>query len=378
MKNNNKFLHGFLVELIIFILIILFLKIDNVFYNLSIILSFIIALFLINKNKELSSNITDSFSQFNREITIMGGVLVILLPIFFYNNDYIIHILIFAWIYVIAALGLNFQIGSIGMANFAQSTFLGLGAYSSAILCTRYGFSFWHGLVLSIIVTVFFGLILGYLCLNTKTKSFYLSLVTIAFCYITYLVVHNMQYTGGPNGISEIPKVSIFGIIFKNSLSYYYLVIAFVALSVFIAWRFYNSWLGLVWNAIREDEIASQCYGINITFNKLLAFVFGSIFAGIAGVLYAHFIGFISPEIMTFSVGLLFVSMVILGGLDNVFGVIVGAMLLIIVPEKFRVFKDFRIMSYGVVLILMILFRQRGLFPFKPRKYKISRRSNNE
>jgi branched-chain amino acid transport system permease protein len=195
-------------------------------------------------------------------------------------------------------------------------------------------------------------------------------------------MIHNMGWTGGPDGIAGIMKPKVFGFSLARSvkimgttlpggLFYYFFVLVFVFAAIVLAKRFHYSWMGLAWNALREDEISSKCYGINITINKLYAFIFGSIFAGVSGVLYAHFVGFVSPENMTFHVGLLFVSMVILGGMDNVFGVVIGAALLVIIPEKFRAFQDFRLLFYGAILILMLLFRPQGLIPFKVRSYRL-------
>ena len=378
MRKKAMLLQALGAELVVFGLLFLFIKIESLNTSLLFLVCATLAGVLLARSKRLAEALGRAFSQARGATFAFSLLLVVILPWLFLRNAYILHILIFSLIYIIAALGLNFQLGSLGMVNFAQSTFFGLGAYASALLTTRLGLPFGIGVLGGMVVTAFFGLLLGYPSL--KTKSFYLSLVTIAFCYIAFLMVHNMQWTGGPDGVSGILKPKLFGfslarsmrlggIVLPGSLFYYYFVLVFVLAASLVAWRCHNSWLGLAWNAIREDEIASRCYGIDITVNKLLAFLFGSVFAGVSGSLYAHFVGFVSPENMSFSIGLLMVSMVILGGMDNIFGVIVGAVLLVLIPEKFRAFQDFRLLFYGLILIVMLLFRQQGLFPFRPRKY---------
>ena len=271
-----------------------------------------------------------------------------------------------------------FRSGSLGIVNFSQGALFGLGAYTSALLATKLGLNFWITLPAGIIVAGIFGFILGLPSL--KTKEYHLSLVTIAFAYVSYLLILNMKWTGGPDGIVGIPKPRLLGLSLARPLAigsitipgvmlYYFLVLLFLLIAIIIALRLHNSWVGLTWNAIRDDEIASRCYGINLTTYKLLCFIIGSMFAGASGVLYAHFAGFFSTESMAFSIGLLMVCMVILGGMDNIWGGLIGAILLVVIPEKFRAFQDFRLLFYGIILVVMLLFRPQGLFPNKTRKH---------
>ena len=214
------------------------------------------------------------------------------------------------------------------------------------------------------------------------TREYHLSLVTIAFAYISYLLVLNMDWTGGPDGVPGIPKPQLFGLVvgkdllvggikLPGAMIYYYFTLFFVGLGLFISNRLRYSWAGLVWNAVRDDEIACKCFGMNLNKAKLQVFVIGSMYAGASGVLLAHFLSFFSTENMSFAIGLIFVCMVILGGMDNLLGVVAGAMLLVLIPEKFRAFQDFRLLFYGVVLVSMLLFRPQGLLPNKSRDYKL-------
>ncbi|HHV72093.1 MAG TPA: branched-chain amino acid ABC transporter permease, partial [Clostridia bacterium] len=138
-----------------------------------------------------------------------------------------------------------------------------------------------------------------------------------------------------------------------------------------IAYRVSSSLVGLSWNAMREDSIAAQCYGVNLTKNKLWAFALGASFGGIAGAVYANMIGFISPENFTYTQSTLILSMIILGGIDSIPGVALGAILLTIIPEKFRAFEDYRMLFYGVIIVFMLLFKPDGIIPAKSRKYSL-------
>ncbi len=384
MKKYSNALYPILFEIAIFLIFIAFLEIENLILNLVFLLIITIAIYFLFTKTKINEKL--KLAGKSKGATLFPLILLtLIIPFFFLENIYVVHVLTLALIFAIAVLGLNFQIGSAGMVNFAQGTLMGIGAYTSALLCTHFGVSFWIGLLAAIIVSAFFGLILGLPTL--KTKEYHLSLVTIAFAYVGYLLILNMSWTGGPDGIAGIPKPKIFGFSLINSLKiggifisgtilYYYLVLIFLGVAIILARRIHYSWLGITWNAIRDDDIAAQCYGIKPTPYKLLSFVLGSIFAGVAGVLYAHFVGFISTESMAFSVDLLLVGMVILGGMDNIYGVMIGAFLLVLIPEKFRSFEDFRLLFYGIVLVLMLIFRPQGLFPKRVRIYSIERGKN--
>jgi branched-chain amino acid transport system permease protein len=299
-------------------------------------------------------------------------------PLAFHNSPYIIHIFVMAGIYAILALGLNFQLGSTGVVNLATAATYGIGAYTSAILSVRYGLPVWPGVLIGGSVAALFGLILGFPCM--RTKDYYLSLVTIAFGLIIYLLLNNLSWTGGPNGIPNIPPLSIGSHSFKDPIqvpglqlpfqaNYYYLVMALLAFAMFVAYRLHHSGTGLTWNAIREDELAARCQGIDVTRYKILAFCIDAFFGGVCGTVYAHYIGFISPDNFHFAVSIIVVTMVIFGGLDNVAGVILGAFLLTVIPEKFRAFQDYRLVLNGAIVIALLVFRPQGLLPQKLRNY---------
>ena len=387
MNKKNSIIPALGLELIAFTALVLFMKIENLWISLAIAALAVVLGFVTARNDGLREKITGSLADNDKAALAAGGLLMLAMPLFFLSNPYVIHIFTLAWIYVLATMGLNMQTGSVGMVNFAQGALFGIGAYTSGLLAANLGVSFWIGMPAGILMAGAWGLILGLPTL--KTREYHLSLVTIAFAYISYLVILNMRWTGGPNGIPGIPKPWLFGLNLTQGLTigglripgtvfYYYLTIIFIALGLLVARRINYSWLGLAWNAVREDEIACKCYGININHAKLWSFVIGSMYAGASGVLYAHFIGFMSTESMAFSVGLVFVCMVILGGMDNVYGIIAGTILLVLIPEKFRSFQDFRLLFYGLILIAMLLFRPQGLFPAQIRRYAGLKGGGNE
>lgn len=367
------------VELIFFVLFAAFMLTDQFGKTLAFIIFFILLGILFRKWGKLNQAIVGLFKEMK---TLAIGVfvcMILLLPFVFQTSPYLIHICVMAGLYAILALGLNFQLGSTNVVNFATAASYGIGAYASALLAVHYHIPFWLGIFIGGSAASLFGLLLGIPCM--KTKDYYLSLVTIAFGLIVYILLINFSWTGGPNGVPNVPPPSILGHSFRDTISlfgfdlpfqsnYYYLIFILVGGALFVAYRLHHSRVGLTWNAIREDEIAARCQGIDVTGYKILAFCIDAFFGGVTGTVYAHYIGFISPENFAFIVSVVVVTMVILGGMDNVFGVIIGAIFLTILPEKFRAFEDFRLLIYGVIVVTMLMFRPQGIFPQKLRTYQ--------
>lgn len=187
--------------------------------------------------------------------------------------------------------------------------------------------------------------------------------------------------TGGANGLIDIPSPQLFGFDFGTVTdlgfmtllyqgNFYYLCLAALLLTTVIIYRMSNSLFGMALNAMREDQLAAQCYGMNLTHYKLLAFGLGAFFGGIAGGLYATMINFIAPENFSYSLSVIIISMIILGRLDSIPGALTGAFFLTVFPEKFRAFEDYRVMFYGIIIVLCLLFMREGLLPFKRRIFQ--------
>jgi branched-chain amino acid transport system permease protein len=378
-KSIGKAILLIAVEVIFFVLFVAFMLTDKLGKTIAFIIFFIFLGMLFMKWKKLNHAVIELFEEMKILAAAVFILMLFTLPFIFIKSPYLIHICVMAGLYAILALGLNFQLGSTNVVNFATAASYGIGAYTSALLAVHYHVPFWIGIFIGGSVASLFGLLLGIPCM--KTKDYYLSLVTIAFGLIVYILLINFSWTGGPNGIPNIPPPSLLGHSFREPLSlfgsdlpfqsnYFYLIFVFVIGALFIAYRLHHSRVGLTWNAIREDEIAARCQGIDVTWYKILAFCIDAFFGGVTGTVYAHYIGFISPENFAFIVSVVVVTMVILGGMDNIFGVIIGAVLLTILPEKFRAFEDFRLLIYGVIVVTMLMFRPQGIFPQKLRVYR--------
>jgi branched-chain amino acid transport system permease protein len=275
--------------------------------------------------------------------------------------DYFLDVAILAGIYIILALGLNVVVGFTGLLNLGFVAFYAFGAYSYALLNTRFGLGFWSALPFSVGLSAIAGFLLAIPAL--RLRGDYLAIVTLGFGEITRLILNNWdRLTMGPNGISGISAPAIFSLSLGKLSYFYYLVLFFVLISFFITKRVYSSKIGRAWVAIREDEIASSIMGINTTMYKLYAFAFGAFWAGLAGAVFAGKMQFVSPESFTFMESVLILCMVIIGGLGSIPGVILGAFILVLLPEMLREIQLYRMLALGAGLVLLMVFRPQGLF----------------
>ncbi len=327
----------------------------------------------------LVSNLSQSFSKYKRLTYTIFAIFIILLPFLLRSSPYLIHICIMSCLYIIMAISLNFCLGSTNMTHFAASAFFGMGAYSSALLSIHFHTTFWINIVIVSALTGIFGILLSIPII--KTKTYYLALISMAIGLIFYQFITTVKFTGGPAGLSGIPRPSLFGYeflkgptLFGMSLpfqtNYFYVIFIFTILTLILAHRIKMSWLGLMFNFVREDEIATACQGIEASVPKIFAFCLNAILTGFAGTFYAHYITYVGPPDADIMISVVLVIIVILGGMDNLMGVAFAAVLLTILPEKFRAFQDYRLLVYGIIVLLMLLFRPSGLFPMKLRVFK--------
>jgi branched-chain amino acid transport system permease protein len=295
-----------------------------------------------------------------RSPLVLSLFIVLLIVIPFFQNDYYRDVLTLTAMYAVLALGLNLVVGQTGLLNLGYVAFYAIGAYTYAILSTRFGLPFWPGLVAGAASAAFMALLIGLSTL--KLRGDYFAIVTLGLGEITRIVLNNSDsVTGGPNGISRINRPSLFGYVFSKPLDYYYLILVIAIITVFAMNRLMVSRIGRAWVAIREDEIAAEAMGINTFRLKLLAFVIASAWAGMTGVFFAAKMAFVSPESFTFFESVMILCMVVLGGMGSIPGIILGAFLLITLPEVFRDFADYRMLGFGVALVLMMIFRPQGL-----------------
>jgi ABC-type branched-subunit amino acid transport system permease subunit len=340
---------------------------------------FAAALVAFERRPNLEDAIASAFRTQSGFAILLGVVLVALFPFALEKNTYALHLCVVAQLYAVLALALNFQLGSANIPNFATGASYGIGAYASALLALNFDVSFWIALPAAAVVATVFGFLLG--VPSMRTRDSYLALVTIAFGVVINQLLNTLDFTGGPNGLVGIPAPEIFGHSFTSPLvvlgyklppqaNFYYLSSMLVLVAILFAERLHNSRVGLAWNALRADELAARCQGINTTWYKVLAFAVDAFLAGFAGTIYAFYVGFISPENFTFLVSVTIMTMVIAGGMDNILGVLVGAVLLTLLPEKLRAFSDYRILFFGVTVIGFLLIRPQGIFPKRLRRYE--------
>ncbi|MDO7786170.1 branched-chain amino acid ABC transporter permease [Desulforamulus aquiferis] len=263
-------------------------------------------------------------------------------------NDYYIQVLTMLGIYIIAALGLNLITGVTGQLSFGHAAFISIGAYTAAIFSLRLNMPFGVALIAGGLMAAFWGILLGYPTL--RLTGDYLGIATLGFGEIVRVVFLNMSITGGALGMAGIPRTTTLTI-----------VVILVALVVWAMYRIENSRFGRSLIAIREDEIAAEAMGVNITTSKITAFAIGSFLAGLSGGLYAHLLQYLNPSDFGFSKSFEFLTFIVLGGLGSIPGVILGTTILALAPEFLRFIADYRMMVYGLLMVIMMIVRPRGL-----------------
>ncbi|KAB3530035.1 branched-chain amino acid ABC transporter permease [Alkaliphilus serpentinus] len=295
-----------------------------------------------------------------RFINIGIALMVAIWPIVFINQPYVLRTSIIVLLYIVLALSLNIVLGFAGQLSIGHSAFYAIGAYVTALLTVNFQISFWIALPTSALIAALFGLLLGIPTL--RLKGDYLAITTIGFGEILRLVLINWtNLTRGPAGIPGIPFPKIFGFMINTNLRYYYLILVLVMFTIFVSYRLLNSRLGRGLIAVRDDEIAAEAMGIKSTYLKILAFVLGAAFAGIAGSFFATYIHYVNPDNFNYMESVLILCMVVLGGVGSIPGVILGATVLTIIPEALRDIATYRYAIYGILLILMMIIRPQGM-----------------
>ena len=275
------------------------------------------------------------------------------------HEPYMMYILNLAIINMIAVIGLNIVTGMAGQLNAGHVAFYGIGAYSSALLTLNLNLSFWMALPIAAIITSIFGIFLGIPSIRVGGK--YLALVTLGFGEIMRLVFLNSKITKGYSGLTNIPIPSFFGYRFSDANSYFYLVFCILIVCFFVSIKIRYSPLGRAFISINEDQLASESFGINSAMIKITAFCFAGLFGGLAGSLYAHMLKYVSPDGFIFEGSILFLTMVIVGGLGTIAGPLVGGALLTFLPEFLRMFGSFRLIFYGFFILFFVIVMPRGI-----------------
>lgn len=273
-------------------------------------------------------------------------------------DNYIVNVATQIIIQAIAAYGLNVIVGNAGQISLGQAAFVGIGAYSNAMLTTVGGLTFWQALPLSLIIVGAIGFLCGLPSLRVKED--FLAITTIGINFIVVAVFQYTPFFGGALGIGGIPSVYLFGIKLKT-MGFFFLCAASLAVVMAVCWFFARSWTGLSCFAVREDEAAASSMGISPMRAKLTAFVLGTVIAGLSGALYAHYMKFISADSFAFVFSVTLLSIVVAGGLGTFWGPLLGAFILGVMPEIFRPLVYYRMFLYAGTLLLMIRFMPGGL-----------------
>ncbi|MGI9303691.1 MAG: branched-chain amino acid ABC transporter permease [Gammaproteobacteria bacterium] len=296
---------------------------------------------------------------------------------YFYDDHFVLLMVGTVVLYIVAALGINVQFGYSGVLNFAGAAFFGVGCYTAAVLSV-------HTPIPHVLILLAGGgvaALIGALLIVPvlRTRGHYSAVITIAFTILfsTFLEVNDVL--GGPQGLA-VDSFQILGWDFNSGVtiggfetSFYlnYVIAGLVLLAIVftLVRRLERSWIGLNWDAVRLDETAAACFGLSITRWKVTAFTVGNFLAGMAGALYAMMIGFIAPQNFTFGDSLILVSIVLLGGIGNAWGVVLATVIIIVVPEKLQAIQEYRFLLFSAMVILVLLFRPTGLLPRPTRVY---------
>ena len=349
------------------------LVIERVPLFIGFLLAFALLVFFYQRTLSLKVRVTEALQDSRGTAITLLVLLLAAYPFILSKDPYLIHIGALSAIYVIMALGLNITLGFAGLLDIGFAVYFGAGAYTSAQLAIHFGTNFWLGLALGGLSASLFGFVVAWPAL--RVHDHYLGLVTLGYGLIMNLLARNLYFlTNGTDGVINIPPPSIGSYSFTQTLqlgllslpfqaNYYYLAVTLALITAFISYRLRESALGRSWDAIREDEVAARCSGVNTRGFKILAFSIGAFFGGVGGTVYAHMIGFISPENFSFLESMTILVMVVVGGAGNIMGVAIGAIVLVVLPERFREFEHLRLLLFGAALVLLMINRPEGLFP---------------
>jgi branched-chain amino acid transport system permease protein len=295
--------------------------------------------------------------------SVIGAIGIAALVFPFIGSSYEVSVMTSALMYVMLGLGLNIVVGLAGLLDLGYVAFYAVGAYGYALLNHHFGLGFWVCLPISAFLAAGLGILLGFPVL--RLRGDYLAIVTLGFGEIIRLILENWNaFSFGPSGIAGISKPWCFGLFLTPqaaNIYMYYIVIVLVLLTIFVVGRLANSRIGRAWMALREDEIACEAMGIDKTRTKLTAFALGATWAGMAGCIFAAKTGFINPASFTFMESAIILSIVVLGGMGSILGIILAALILIVLPEYLRAFSDLRMLIFGASMMLMMVFRPEGL-----------------
>lgn len=308
---------------------------------------------------------------YRRDMRWLGGFLVVLLlapPLL--GNNYYLTVLTMCCLNAMIAVGLSLLVGHAGQISLGHAGFYGLGAYTTAALSTTLGVPVGLSMLAGVGATSGVAALVGLPAL--KLKGHYLAMATLGFGVILSILFNEtVGVTGGPSGFTGIPRLSLFGVEFSSDLSVYYFILALLGLVIWVAFNILHSRVGRALRALHTSEKAAQAMGIDIARYKLFIFVVSAAFAGLAGVLYAHYLTFIAPASFGFLFSVQLIVMVVLGGMTSVPGTIAGAFFLTVLPEFLRAFENVEILLFGAILVLCMMYLPDGLAGGSSRLWRL-------
>ncbi len=318
-----------------------------------------------------------------QQLVRLGAMLVVLALLPLVLGTYMSEVLDQVGIFILMGLGLNIVVGFAGLLDLGYVGFFAIGAYVMGVLTSPelhfFNLSWWEAMPIADGETVLAGVLLGIPVL--KVRGDYLAIITLGFGEIIRLLALSdalKGFTGGPQGIQQIAKPAIGAFVFDQPAKLYYLLLAGCLLVGFISLRLRDSRMGRAWMAMREDEDVAQAIGINLVSTKLLAFATGAAFAGLGGAIFAAKVGAVYPQSFGLLISINVLALIIIGGLGSIPGVIVGALALVGLPELLREFAEFRLLVYGIVLVVMMLYRPEGLLPEAARQRELHETKQGE
>jgi branched-chain amino acid transport system permease protein len=329
----------------------------------------------------LTERIGEQINRFPKIYT-LGGLLAAAAIFPMFADNYMIDVGITCLIYICLGLGLNIVVGLCGLLDLGYIAFYAVGAYTYSLLNLTYGVSFWAALPLGVVLGMLVGCIIGYPTL--KMRGDYLAIVTMGFGEIVRLVLNNWDsLTAGPNGLFGMKRPALYypsfaedgfawaAFYLKSLPALYYCILVISILTIIAVRRLDNSRIGRAWIAIREDEVAAELSGVPTTWIKLLAYALGAAFASVAGAFFAAKLSYTNPNFFVFMESCIVLSIVVLGGIGSIPGVIVAAIILIAAPEIFRGLQNYRMLAFGGIMAAMMILKPEGLIPASRRRREL-------
>lgn len=308
---------------------------------------------------------------------IITATLLLVLLIFplipFQQRAMATRVIAYSGLYILLGLGLNIVVGLAGLLDLGYVAFYAIGAYTYSLLASGFfdiHLSFWVILPIAALLSALAGILLGIPVL--RMRGDYLAIVTLGFGEIIRILVTNLRgLTNGSQGLIGIDRPQLLGLEFKTSTHYYYLIFVFILLAIFVSTRLDRSKIGRAWIAMREDEDAAQMVGVNTTFYKLLAFACGAFIGGLGGAIFAAWQGSIFPDNFNLFVSINVLCLIIIGGMGSIPGVVIGSFALIALPDILRAFSTYRLLLFGLLLIVMMIARPEGFIPSRRRRLEL-------